>query len=285
MKVFLQYFAISATIIFSTLFSVTLQAQDEDDPLAPKLARTPIYIGPTVGLNRALHSVDLSPAAKLPGGTAAGCEPFTNGSAMGFWVGGTFEYQLGDAVNSKSSIITRLLYQTMPASMEVINSDNYPSIVTNSDGSTREVFSYTRFNNEVVYSLLSLDIQYKLNLFESNFGITVGPTIDIGMTKTQDVTMNLVEPLEAQFKPDQDLINQGLIYENNNRTIVLERGDIPQSSAIRFGIKAGVQYEILMEGYYIVPSFNYNFGVTNLTSENDWRVSALQFGVDIRFAL
>ena len=281
MKVFLQYFAFSAIIIFSTLFSVNLQAQD-DDPLAPKLVKTPIYIGPTVGLNRALHSVDLSPAAKLPGGTAAGCEPFTNGAAMGFWVGGTFEYQLGDAVNAKSSIIGRLLYQTMPASMEVFNSDNYPSIVTDANGTSREVFSYTRFNNDVVYSLVSLDVQYKLNLFESTFGITIGPTFDLGLTRTQDITMNLVEPLEAQFKPDPTL---GLLYENNNRTIVLERGDVPLSSALRVGVKAGVQYEILMNGYYIVPSFNYNFGVTNLTSENDWRVSALQFGVDVRFAL
>jgi hypothetical protein len=34
---------------------------------------------------------------------------------------------------------------------------------------------------------------------------------------------------------------------------------------------------------YVVPNFNYNFGVTSLSADDDWRVSALQFGVDIRF--
>lgn len=282
MKVFLQYFAICAIVIFSTIFSVKLNAQADANPLDPGLETPPIYLGPTFGLNRAMHSVDLAPAAKLPGGTAAGCEPFTNGAAMGFWVGLTYEHLLGGAKDSKSSIIARLLYQTMPASMEVFNSDSYPSIVTNADGSTSEVTSFTRFNNEVVYSLVSLDIQYKLNLFESTFGVIIGPTLDLGLTRTQDVTMNLVEPLNGQFKRDPSL---GLEYENFDRTIVLERGEIPLSSAIRFGIKAGVQYEINMEGYYIVPNFNYNFGVTNLTPENDWRVSALQFGVDVRFTI
>lgn len=283
MKIFLRNFALTAILIFTTLFTFNSVRAQDDDPLAPKMERSPIYLGPTFGLNRSLHSVDLQPASRLPGGTQAGCEPFTNGAAMGFWVGGTFEYFIGEAAKSKSSIIARIMYSTMPASMEVFNSDNYPSIVTNpSNGTTTEVNSFTRFNNEVVYNLVSLDIQYKLNLFESTFGVIIGPTFDMGLTRTQDVTMNLVEPLNGQFKRDESL---GLQYENFDRTIVLERGDVPQSSAFRFGIRAGVQYEINMEGFYIVPNFNYNFGVTNLTPENDWRVSALQFGVDVRFAL
>lgn len=284
MKVILRNFALTATLIFSTLFSYnSLQAQD--DPLAPQMERSPIYLGPTFGINRSLHSIEMNPAADLPGGVQSGCEPFTNGSAIGFWAGLTFEYFLGDAVNSKSSIIARLMYNSMPASMEVINTDAYPSVVLRPDGSSQEVVSSTKFNNEVVYNMVSFDAQYKINLFESTFGFIIGPTFDFAMTKTQDVTMNLVEPTNGQFKRNDKFIQQGLSYENYDRTIVLNRGDIKNSSAFRFGIRAGVQYEINMEGFYIVPNFNYNFGVTNLTPDNNWKVSALQFGVDVRFAI
>jgi hypothetical protein len=37
-------------------------------------------------------------------------------------------------------------------------------------------------------------------------------------------------------------------------------------------------------GMYIVPAVFYNFGVTNLNSDFDWRVNALQIGVDLRFS-
>jgi hypothetical protein len=35
----------------------------------------------------------------------------------------------------------------------------------------------------------------------------------------------------------------------------------------------------------IVPAMYYNFGVTNLSSQESWRVNALQVGVDLRWAV
>lgn len=279
MKIIIQYMAVCTVLLFSSINS-NIFAQD-DDPLAPKIESTPILLGPSFGINRSLHSVDLGTSPANASNQAI-CPRFENGQAIGFWVGGTFEYILGDVVNSKSSIITRLLYNTMPASMEQ-SGDSFPSIVRNADGTFDEVNSETDYKNEVVYNMISLDIQYKLNLFDSPFGIIVGPTLDLGLTRTQDQTMNLLRPLEAQFKEDPAA---GVQYENDFRTIVVNRGDIPGSSAIRVGIKAGVQYEIDPgKGYIIVPHFNYNFGITNLSTADDWRVSALQFGVDIRFTI
>ncbi len=280
MKIIIQYMAVCTVLLFGSINS-NIFAQD-DDPLAPKIESTPILLGPSFGINRSLHSVDLgtSPAGTI---NEAICPRFENGQAIGYWVGGTFEYILGDVVNSKSSIITRLLYNTMPASM-VKSGDTYPSIRRLIDGTFEEINSSTEYNNEVVYNMVSLDIQYKLNLFDSPFGVIVGPTLDLGLTRTQDQTMNLITPLEGVFKKVDGVVYRG--DQDNPRTIVISEGDIPNSSAIRVGIKAGVQYEIDPgKGYIIVPHFNYNFGITNLSTTDDWRVSALQFGVDIRFTI
>jgi hypothetical protein len=36
---------------------------------------------------------------------------------------------------------------------------------------------------------------------------------------------------------------------------------------------------------YVVPAVYYNYGITKLTSMENWYVHALQMGVDIRFSL
>jgi len=82
------------------------------------------------------------------------------------------------------------------------------------------------------------------------------------------------------------IFKAGYQSTDNDRTIIIKEGDIPESNAFRFGVKAGVQYEIITAGRtYIVPAIYYNFGITNLSSRENWRVNSLQMGVDIRFAL
>lgn len=252
-----------------------------DNPLAPTQAAIPFYFGPVVGYNRVLHSADLSTFNE----EAVACPVFQNGSANGYFFGISFEYLLGGAKNSTSSIIARLLYNSMPANFEVEGS-NYPSMALLPDNRDTVIFSSVTHKNEVIYDMITFEAQYKLNLFESLFGVVVGPTFDFAMTKDQNQTVQLVEPSYAKFQevPLADQQAQGIRYSADGRTLIAKEGEIPNSSAFRFGLKFGVQYEIILNsGMYIVPSFNYNFGVTNLSSDDDWRVSALQLGVDVRF--
>ncbi|MFW5701780.1 MAG: hypothetical protein ACOCX7_02405, partial [Bacteroidota bacterium] len=231
-------------------------------------------IGPVVGFNRSMHSVDLASFVDDPL-----CPYFQSGSANGFYAGLSFEYLLGDPARSKSSIILKVLYSTMPANLQVTG-DEYPSRVLDAQGNDQIIYSSTEHTVDVAYDMLTFEPLYKLNLFESNFGIVVGPTIDLTMTSTRTQKMSLIEPLEAQF-----IEKPGYTYEDDFRTIVVADGDIPESSGLRLGVKAGVQYEILFQGFYVVPHVFYNFGVTQLSSAEDWRVNAIQMGVDVRFAL
>ncbi len=270
-------------VVLTFSLSTSLYAQDiENNPIFPTYQRPPIYIGPVFGYNRSIHSVDLASFDE------AICPRFTDGNSNGFYAGLSWEQLLGDVTNSTSSIIVRVLYNTMPASMET-SENPIPSLVTVVDANGNPVDekiinSATTHTMDIKYSMITGEVMYKLNPIQGlPIGFTIGPTFDFAMSKTQDQRYKLLQPLEAQFKRNPDA---GYEYTDNDRTIIIKEGDIPESNAFRFGVKAGVQYEIITAGKtYIVPAIYYNFGITNLSSRENWRVNSLQMGVDIRFAL
>ncbi len=274
-------------VALTFLSSAITFAQDiANNPIMPIYERPPIYIGPVFGYNRSMHSVDLASFDE------AICPRFTDGNSNGFYVGLSWEQMLGDITNSTSSIIFRALYNTMPASLET-SENPIPSLVTVVDANGNPISetiinSSTLHTQDISYSMITGEVMYKINPIPGlPVGFTVGPTFDIAMSKTQDQRYKLVQPLEAQFKVNQQAIDEnGYKYVDNDRTIIIKEGDIPESNSFRFGIKAGVQFEIVTSGrMYIVPSMYYNFGITNLSSRENWRVNALQMGVDLRFAL
>lgn len=268
-----------AILALAFIFPYETFGQDEDTPLIPVQQGTRIYVGPVAGYNRSMHSVDLASFVDDPL-----CPFFSNGTANGFYAGLSFEYHLGDPTDSWHSIIVRGLYSTLPAGFEV-EGDTYPSLVDDGQGGYTTVLSSTRHSIDVEYSYASFEICYKVNpVSGTGFGITVGPTFDFPFTKTMVQRMDLVEPLNVQFRRDP---NSGYKYENNDRTIIVKDGDIEGASGFRFGLKVGVQYEILMgKGWYIVPVAYYNYGITKVTPDiENWNVNAFQMGVDVRFAL
>lgn len=260
-------------------------SQGGNNPLMPTKVRLPIYIGPVFGYNMSQHSVELKSFATDPL-----CPTFVDGSDDGYYVGFSGEYILGDVRTSKSSILMKVVYNNLPAYLEK-GGDTYPSRITIVDDQGNPVGeeiinSSTLHTQEIKYSLITVEAFYKFNPIQGmGLGFVVGPTFDFSLEKSHIQTMELIEPLNAQFKIPDDGIPAGMRYENNNRTIIVKDGDIPESSGFRFGVKAGIQYEILLGPMYIVPGAYYNFGVTNLSSQEDWRVNAIQMGIDIRFAL
>lgn len=270
----------------AVLAFIIIQATDvfaqgaEANPLEPGKSSSAIYIGPVFGYNRSIHSVNLPSFAEDPL-----CPYFTNGSSNGFYAGLSFEYPFA-AVNSKHSVIARVLYNSLPASLKKVG-DTYPSLVLK-QGTTDQydiVESSTEHTVDVKYNLLTFEVMYKFNVINT-FGLTVGPTFDFPISKTFDQRFKLVSPDNVQFVKDPQADQKHYIYEDFDRTIVVAHGDIDKANSFRFGIKAGVQYEIIMSNrWYLVPAVYYNIGITNVSSAEDWKVSAFQAGVDLRFAL
>jgi hypothetical protein len=266
--------AFSSSILFAQRGTVTQYAS----PLSPAAKSTPLYLGPAAGVNILGHTMDIPTFVddNL-------CPVFKDAAGIGFFGGLTMEYLLGkDKANSTSSIIVRALYNMYPGSVTV-GDNKYP--VRMPDGS---VFNESEVENvmDIDYNALTLEVMYKINPFPSmGFGIVVGPAFDFILTKNRTHKFNIIAPNNAQFITDDGRFPEGTTFENYDQTAVMYDGEIADASSIRFGLKAGVQYEILLNSkFYIVPSVSYNFGVTNVTSQYSWRVSPLQIGLDARYA-
>jgi hypothetical protein len=252
-----------------------LTAQQElANPLIPAKSRPRIFVGPVIGYNRSLQSSGFQSISD-----DVLCPEFTSGVANGYYFGVSAEYLLGEPKNSKSSIIARLVYSYLPGNYAVPG-DELPSL----DANGNVVVSTTQHVAEIDYTILEFEAIYKLNLFNSGFGIVVGPTLGFVLDVAREQRMELLEPQNAQFDPSL-FPNNDYIYINNNRAIITAQDDLPGHSSIRIGLKGGVQYELVMGRVLVVPGISYNFGVTEASADDNLRINALQMGVDIRFAL
>ncbi|HYF02674.1 MAG TPA: hypothetical protein VEC36_04815 [Patescibacteria group bacterium] len=283
--------------IFSSLFVIGVLAlgaggcatvQEESDPLNPRSAPPRLYVGPVGGYNYAVHTGEFASIPNNVNNSPVPCPIFDGGTNNGFYAGMTMEYLIGNrAVTGEdpvSSIIGKLVYNSLPGYFDI---EGLPYKVVDANG--QPVNTEVKHVNNVTYQTIDLDLLYKLNLFGTSFGVVAGPTIGFAMgTAQQDQRFELVSPLNARFEEDPQAASKGLKYSADGRTITISEGDLPNASGFRLGIKAGVQYEMPLFGstrYNLIPHVFYNFGITKLTSAENWRVNALQAGVDFRFAL
>jgi hypothetical protein len=271
--------------------SQELFSQGGATPLDPMAKKSPIYIGPVVGYNAVSHGGEraVTQIAGIPTSANVPCPNFEEGSDNGFYVGVAFEYLLGGATNSTSSIIGKILYSTYPSFIEKEGDQLNTNITTGNDGGnqTPEITTIN-FTNTIDYSVFSAEVLYKLNLFGTPIGAVAGLAFDFTMTATESSEMRLVRPDNATFIVSDDAIANGYEYADANRTLRFgpEGGkDIENATGFRLGLKLGLQYEFSLSGFLIVPHMFYNAGLTSLVTDDAWRVSAFQIGTDIRIAL
>lgn len=283
----MKYLLIIA-LMFITLLNVSeiYSQHDPANPLTPGSETSAILLGPVFGYNRSMHTADLASFAQEPL-----CPYFKNGEGNGFYFGLAYEHLLDDPVNSRHSLIGKIVYNYLPASLEVKTDDNYPSLV--SDGKDGYTVVYTETNNtlEVDYSLVTAEVLYKFNPIENfGLGVFVGPTFDFALTKHMEQKLLLVGGDNVQFiklseQEQLDRFGRLIRYEDYDRTIVVNDDDIPDATGFRLGLKAGIQYAYnAIPRLVIIPQVAYNLGVTKLSSSEDWRVNAFQIGVDLRFS-
>lgn len=274
-------------ICFTMMGGPTAFAQDDLDnysnPLEIAGKPSAIYFGLSVGYNRVLHSAELKTFAE-----DLSCPVFQDGKASGFHVGGFYEQFIGEK-GTQHSVILRGLYNTFPASFTQ-QGDKQPSMARLPEipGHLPErdsmVWSTSMNSNEIKYTAISLDLMYKFRAVDiqdvGGLVFTIGPTFDLINTKTRSQKLELLET-NVQFVPQP-----GKVYSPDNRTIIVFDGEIENAQSLRFAIKAGVQMELKIPGVPIdiIPGAFYNFAFTNV-DDRDWKVNAIQIGVDLRYAL
>jgi hypothetical protein len=262
-------------LLTSSAFAQRGVQKEYASPLDPSAKPTPIYIGPAFGFNIMGHSMDIPTFVndKL-------CPNFKNASGIGILGGLTLEYLFGDVASSSSSLIFRALFNMYPGSVTVEDKD-YPTM----DLSGNVLLCGVENTMDITYNAATFEVMYKINPIPGfGLGIVVGPAFDYIITKDRTHKFSLTKPLNAQFDPEK-IWPEGTTFDPNKRTATIYDGEIEDASTIRLGLKAGVQYEILLGSkLYIAPSLAYNFGITSLSSAHTWRVSPIQIALDARFA-
>ena len=254
-----------------------------DNPLRPAPKFGAFYIGPVIGYNKAMHSADLSTFAE-----DVLCPKFSDGSASGFHFGMFYEQFIG-GISSQHSVVARILYNTLPASFTT-EGDAYTSRLQDGNGNFIDVPSVTRNENKVVYNALSLDLMYKFRVIPiqdvGGLVLTVGPTFDYIIKKTNSQKYYLLTPNNVQFIPKSDAQARGWKYSDDGRTITVFEGDIPDAKSMRFALKTGIQLEYKLPGTSIdlIPGAFYNLAFTDVDNQ-DWKVNVFQISLDIRFAI
>lgn len=205
---------------------------------------------------------------------------FTTSSKPGFYTGVSYEKPFEEETgNSTSSIIIRGMYESMSAFFEVPGS-SYPSRLP----SGTVVDFKTRHTTDIEYNMATVEVMYKLNLFDSKFGFTIGPSVSIPVNATIEKRFDIIEPENAKFEKDPSIPIER--YVNDDRTIITSpRSEITELHPFRFALKFGVHYELLFTRTLVVPHIGYNYGLTTTSNVDGVRLNALQAGLEVRFSL
>lgn len=233
------------------------------------------YAGIVAGYNGIRHlanfqSIDGCPACVDFGGTAG------NGS---YHAGLSTEYRMGHSGYWKSSIIGRIVYSDLSATFTAPGS---PLAYVDSMGNVGNM--ETRHVADVAYSVVDIEALFKLDLFNSNFGLVIGPVAGLRIRTGRERRIDLVGAPDGTVF-DVGPLPPGMQYSKDGRSLITSREGIPDQSGIRWAMKFGAQYEIQAGAIFIVPGFAMNAGLARVSQTAGEWINALQTGIDLRVAL
>lgn len=242
------------------------------NPLDPTKYRSQLLAGPVVGSTRNFHT----------GGFRTIDEPlcplFEQGGGWGYLAGFTTEYI--PRMDAYWSIIPRVMYERRPGDFQ----EHLPDVKVLYSGEKNPVNQSVDVTSMVGYDLLSAELMYKQEFAQIEnirFAVEAGPAASLVIGGHNRQVEDLIDPPNARF------INpNGLPEELNGRRLILFDGDIPGRETTRFSVKAGMQAEIPLFDYAWIatPGIYYDYGITDVTRSENWRLNSIIFMLDFRRA-
>lgn len=267
---------ISLSAVTSILRCATVLAQDDERGSMSESGATErrvvSSIGVVVGVDRAYHD----------GGfrllTASSGRVFENGAGWGYTAGVSLEIGMG----RNSSIVARMAYGSRPGNFQVTYT-HAPNFSPVYQGGVEITDVTITAESEVAYALLSAEALYQYMLSVSpglRLGAAVGPAFGYVLDAKVRQAEALVYPTDARFE------GGGYPTTNDGRGLVLFDADIPEHSTTRLSLKGGVLAEIALpgSGWLLSPGVYYDYGLTDVSSSENWNLSALSLQLDLRYA-
>ncbi len=243
----------------------------EADPLGTHLMRSRVLVGPTLGLTRNYHS----------GGFRIKDEPlcpvFTAGTGVGYLAGITAEFQ-----HNSWSIIPRISYESRPGNFTSHLEDAQVFIPDEGVTVTQSVATHS----DVEYKLLNAEVLFKHDVLivgkSFRLALAGGPAMGYVLDGTMTQSQQLEQPLNARFTNPKGLKSDA----TGRRLYYAEDAEIPGRNDLRFSLKAGVQGEVALYDHAVMmsPGIYYDYGLSNVTDNENWGLNTVVFQVDFRYA-
>ena len=128
--------------------------------------------------------------------------------------------------------------------------------------------------NETSASLAYFMIEplLKINIPMSGFYFNVGPAVGFNVEGSYENTITETLPSPYTFQNGQ------------NTTTSTSKGSI-KDALVRFALKFGAGYDILVGSIVITPQVNFEYGLTKVQSNVAWRVLTIQALGTVKFPL
>jgi len=244
---------------------------EESNPLNPNQPRAQVLVGPFGGVTRNFHSGGFRVIDE------PNCPIFEQGGGWGFIAGISAEFQLGKSW----SIIPRIGYDARPGKF----SQTLPDVLVLIPGEKEPVKQTVSTKSDITYSMVTAQVMYKQEFAQIGkklrFAAAIGPSASYVLSGKIYQTQHLDAPSNARF------VNPGkLPTPDNGQTLIFADGDIPGVSQTRFSLTAGIQAEFGLFGnaWIMTPGVYYDYGLTDVTKNENWQLSSIIMMVDLRRA-
>lgn len=242
------------------------------NPLDPPMPRAMVLVGPRVGATRNFHTGGFRTI------NDPNCPVFESGSGWGVLLGFTAEFQTGESW----SIVPAISYESRPGNFH----QQLPDAAVLLQNETNPVNQSVSTTSEVRLSMLQAEVMYKQEIAKIGTGFrlaaTAGPTAAYILSGRITQVQDLETPANARF-----LNPLNLQTRNAGRTLVFaEDSTISGLASTRFSIKGGIQAEIPLFGnqWLLYPGVFFDYGLTDVTRNENWSLNTILFQVDLRRA-
>ncbi len=149
--------------------------------------------------------------------------------------------------------------------------------------SETEKFANIIIGNDYVSGIAEYIIDPSVQLFGINPGIYFDPAESIPLSIRFGFQVGFL--MNMTFYQEERLIEPpDVYYENGERVRGQYSGAIPDAESLHYAITLGLRYRAAEFGNFaLYPSIVFNYGLTNLVQNIDWKASSLQGGLSLAY--
>jgi hypothetical protein len=224
--------------------------------------QTGFLVGPIGGINLVAYNSDQFGILNLE----PTCFLAQNGSDVAAWGGVSFEFPMGNPNELQSFIVGEVLYDSKSSKFSGLN-NSAVGIPTKQNGVVDQNSSVTTALSAGL-AYLEVNLAYKYNFTPGPApvgpGIQVGPVVGIKMSAnyTKTIAVSAVTGDQSVSSVSAD----------------------PTAAGLRIALRAAATYDLSFSPDWIAtPTVGYDFPITKVDPNNNWRASALFAGIAFRY--